>query len=110
VDVLLSIQLGGGTNIAKALKYANQLVAQPARTIVVLITDFYEGASEGELVKEVRDMAQSGIRMIGIGALGYSARPEYNKTTASKCRKAGMDILSCPPEKLADAMAQIIRG
>jgi hypothetical protein len=48
--------------------------------------------------------------MIGLGALGYSARPEYNKTIAAKCRKAGMDILSCTPERLADAMAQIIRG
>ncbi len=110
VDVLLSIQLGGGTDIAKALHYANQLVAQPGRTIVVLITDFYEGRSERDLVSQVRDMAQSGVRMIGLGALGYSARPEYNKTTASKCRKVGMDILSCTPEKLADAMAQIIRG
>jgi predicted metal-dependent peptidase len=43
VDVLLSIQLGGGTDITKAMQYANQLVSQPARTIVVLITDFYEG-------------------------------------------------------------------
>jgi Mg-chelatase subunit ChlD len=110
VDVLLSIQLGGGTDIAKALQYANQLVSQPARTIVVLITDFYEGGPESELVKQVKDMAQSGIRMIGLGALGYEERPEYNKTTASKCRKAGMDILSCTPEKLAEAMAHIIRG
>jgi len=76
----------------------------------VLITDFYEGRAEKDLVHQVREMAQSGIRMIGLGALGYSARPEYNKTTASKCRKVGMDILSCTPEKLADAMAQIIRG
>jgi Mg-chelatase subunit ChlD len=110
VDVLLSIQLGGGTNISKALKYAYQLVAQPARTIVVLITDFYEGGREQELVSQVREMAQAGIRMIGLGALGYAARPEYNKTTASKCGKAGMDILSCTPEKLAEAMAHIIRG
>ncbi len=110
VDVLLSIQLGGGTDITRALKYAYQLVAQPARTIVVLITDFYDGRSERDVVSQVREMAQAGIRMIGLGALGYSARPEYNKTTASKCRKAGMDILSCTPEKLADAMAQIIRG
>lgn len=110
VDVLLSIQLGGGTNIAMALKYANQLVRQPARTIVVLITDFYEGGPETELVRQVKEMAQSGIRMIGLGALGYEARPEYNKTTAGKCRKVGMDILSCTPEKLAEAMAQIIRG
>ncbi len=55
-------------------------------------------------------MSQAGLRMIGLGALGYDARPEYNKTTAAKCRKAGMDILSCTPEKLAEAMAHIIRG
>jgi uncharacterized protein with von Willebrand factor type A (vWA) domain len=110
VDVLLSIQLGGGTDITRALQYAMQLIRQPARTIVVLITDFYEGRAESELVHQVRDMAQAGIRMIGLGALGYEARPEYNKTTAAKCRKVGMDILSCTPEKLAEAMAHIIRG
>ena len=76
----------------------------------MLITDFYEGRSESDLVSQVRDMSASGIRMIGLGALGYEARPEYNKTTAGKCRKVGMDILSCTPEKLAEAMAQIIRG
>jgi len=110
VDVLLSIQLGGGTDITKALQYANQLVRQPAKTIVLLITDFYEGRGERELVHQVKEMAQAGIRMIGLGALGYDARPEYNKTTAAKCRKVGMDILSCTPEKLAEAMAHIIRG
>lgn len=110
VDVLLSIQLGGGTDITRALQYAQQLVSQPSRTIVVLITDFYEGRSERDLISQVRDMSAAGIRMIGLGALGYEARPEYNKTTAGKCRKVGMDILSCTPEKLAEAMAQIIRG
>jgi Mg-chelatase subunit ChlD len=110
VDVLLSIQLGGGTNITQALQYAYQLVRQPARTIVVLITDFYEGRAERDLVHQVREMTQAGVRMIGLGALGYEARPEYNKTTAAKCRKVGMDILSCTPEKLAEAMAHIIRG
>ncbi len=110
VDVLLSIQLGGGTDITRAMKYAAQLVREPSRTIVVCITDFYEGRPERDLVHQVREMAQAGIRMIGLGALGYDARPEYNKTTASKCRKAGMDILSCTPEKLAEAMAHMIRG
>jgi glycerophosphoryl diester phosphodiesterase len=55
-------------------------------------------------------MADSGIRLIGLGALGYDARPEYNKTTAGKLRKVGMDILVCTPEKLAECMAQIIRS
>ena len=76
----------------------------------MLITDFYEGRNENDLVQQVRTMAQSGIRMIGLGALGYDARPAFNKQTAGKCRKQGMDILSCTPEKLAECMAQIIRG
>ncbi len=110
VDVLLSVQLGGGTNIAKAVAYAEQLIHEPARTIVVLITDFYEGGSERELVARIGDLGQAGVRMIGLAALGYDARPDYHKPTARRCRKAGMDILACTPEKLAECMAQIIRG
>ncbi len=110
VDVLLSIQLGGGTDITQALMYANDLVRQPQRTIVVLITDFYEGRPESDLVAQTRLMADGGLRMIGLGALGYDARPSYNKSTAGKLRKVGMDILVCTPEKLAECMAEIIRG
>lgn len=110
VDVLLSIQLGGGTDITQALLYASELIRQPQRTIIVLITDFYEGRPESELVAQTRIMADSGVRMIGLGALGYDARPSYNKTTAGKLRKVGMDILVCTPEKLAECMAAIIQG
>ncbi|MFK8111085.1 MAG: VWA domain-containing protein [Rubripirellula sp.] len=110
VDVLMQVQLGGGTDIAMAMAYANQLVREPARTIVVLITDFYEGGSERNLFKLTGEMAQSGTRLIGLGALGYDAKPDYCKTTAKKMRKAGMDILVCTPETLADCMGQIIRG
>ena len=110
VDVLLSVQLGGGTDITLALQYAAQLVREPAKTIVVLITDFFEGRAELDLVKQTRMMVDAGIRMIGLGALGYDARPAYNKQTAAKLRKQGMDILVCTPEKLAECMAEIIRG
>jgi Mg-chelatase subunit ChlD len=110
VDVLLSIQLGGGTDITQALQYAGQLVREPARSIVVVITDFYEGRDERDLVRQVRTMAESGIRLIGLGALSYDARPEYNKSTANKLVKVGMDVLVCTPERLAECMAQIIRG
>jgi Mg-chelatase subunit ChlD len=110
VDVLLKVQLGGGTDIAKALTYSNTLVRQPQRTIVVLITDFYEGGNEQNLVAQTRLMADGGVHMIGLGALGYDARPSYNKPTATKLTKVGMDVLVCTPEKLAECMAQIIRG
>ena len=110
VDVLLSVQLGGGTDITKALQYAQQLLREPARTIIVLITDFYEGRDERDLIGQVRVLADAGVRLIGLGALGYDARPSYNKSTAAKLRKQGMDILVCTPEKLAECMGRIIRG
>lgn len=110
VDVLLSIQLGGGTDITRALQYVATLAREPARTIVVLISDFYEGREERELLRQVRGMAEAGMRLVGLGALGYDARPAYNKATAGKLRKSGMDILVCTPEKLAACIARIIRG
>ncbi len=110
VDVLLSVNLGGGTDITQALQYSHQLVREPKRSIVVLITDFFEGRDERDLIKQTKVMFDSGIRMIGLGALGYDARPEYNKQTAGKLRKVGMDILVCTPERLAECMAEIIRG
>lgn len=110
VDVLMSIQLGGGTDIAQAVAYSSTLVREPARTIFVLITDFYEGGHPGQLVKNVGAMTAAGVRCVGLGALGYDARPQYDKAMASKCRKVGMDILVCTPERLAEAMAEIIRG
>jgi len=110
VDVLLSIQLGGGTDITLALQHAQTLVREPGRTIIVLITDFYEGRDERDLIRQTRVLCEAGVRMIGLGALGYDCRPAYNKPTAAKLRKVGMDILVCTPEKLAECMAQIIRG
>jgi Mg-chelatase subunit ChlD len=110
VDVLLSVQLGGGTDITRALEYCGGLVREPARTIVVLITDFYEGRNEADLVRVVARLAGADVRMIGLGALGYDAQPQYNRATAKKLRKVGMDILACTPEKLAECMGEIIRG
>lgn len=110
VDVLLSINLGGGTDITQSLQYCRQLVREPSKTIVVTISDFHEGRPEKDLIDQTRVMFDSGIRMIGLGALGYDARPEYNKYTAKKLRKAGMDILVCTPERLAECIGRIIRG
>ena len=49
-------------------------------------------------------------RVLGLGALGYDAQPQYNRQTAGKLRKEGMDILVCTPERLAEAMGKIIAG
>lgn len=38
VETLMSVQLGGGTNIAGALSYCETLIDNPHRTLVVLIS------------------------------------------------------------------------
>jgi Mg-chelatase subunit ChlD len=110
VDVLLSVQLGGGTDITRAMEYCGTLVREPARTILVLITDFYEGRAEADLVRVTERLADADVRLVGLGALGYDAQPQFNRQTAGKLRKVGMDILSCTPERLAECMGKIIKG
>ncbi len=110
VDVLMKVQLGGGTDIAQAVAYAASLVREPARSILVLITDFYEGGNPVALVRNVADLSEAGVRCVGLAALGYDARPQYDKPTANRCRKVGMDVLACTPERLADSLAGIIHG
>ncbi len=112
VDVLMNTQLGGGNDTALALRYATSLIRQPARTILVLISDFYEDDERMEnlMVDQARFLGDSGVRLVGLAALGYDARPFYKKQAADKLRKVGMDILACTPEQLAECMAKIIRG
>ena len=112
VDVLMSTQLGGGNDTALALRYATSLIRQPKRTILVLISDFYEDDERMEnlMVDQARYLNDSGVRLVGLAALGYNARPFYKQSAAAKLRRAGMDILACTPEQLAECMARIIRG
>lgn len=51
------VQLGGGTDIAKAMNYSSTLVRQPPQDHLVLITDFFEGGDESRLVEQTRQMA-----------------------------------------------------
>jgi len=112
VDTLMNVQLGGGNDTALALRYATSLIRQPKRTILVLISDFYEDDDRMEnlMVDQARYLNDSGVRLVGLAALGYDARPFFKKQAADKLRKVGMDILACTPEELADCMAKIIRG
>lgn len=43
VELLMKVQLGGGTNIASAVEYGRQLIEQPAKSVIILVSDFYEG-------------------------------------------------------------------
>lgn len=108
VEVLLTAQLGGGTNIAKAVRYAEQEIRNPSRTVVALVSDFEEGGSVSELLATVRRLKSSGVRLLGLAALDEAAEPAYDRGTARRLAEAGMEIAALTPERFAEWLGEVL--
>lgn len=57
VEVLPIVQLGGGTDIGRAVRYCETLVSNPRRTVFALISDFEEGAPPAPLLAAVQRLS-----------------------------------------------------
>lgn len=108
VEVLMSVQLGGGTDIGKALSYCTTLVDDPMRTVLVLVSDFCEGASPGVLIGTCRKLAEARVRLLGLAALDEQADAIYDRQMAERLADAGMEIAALTPGKLAEWLAAVI--
>jgi Mg-chelatase subunit ChlD len=108
VSVLMSVQLGGGTDIGRAVAYCEQGITQPSRTIFVLLSDFCEGGSVAPLVAAVRRMASARVTMLGLAALDDQAAPDYDRATAQRLADAGMKIAALTPDRFAEWIAGVI--
>ncbi len=107
-EILMQVQLGGGTDIAHAMDYASQLISDCQRSIVVLVSDFYEGGSEHQLISIVESLTTQGTKVLGLGALDEQANPDYCEKTAEKLMKAGAEIGIMTPAKLAQWISEVI--
>jgi Mg-chelatase subunit ChlD len=108
VSVLMSVQLGGGTDIGRAMAYCEQLITQPSRTIFVLLSDFCEGGSIAPMIAATRRMASARVTLIGLAALDDQASPDYDRSTAERLAGAGMKIAALTPDRFAEWIAGII--
>ncbi|HEY4459741.1 MAG TPA: VWA domain-containing protein [Pseudonocardiaceae bacterium] len=106
VELLLKVQLGGGTDIAAAMRYASTLVENPRRTIVAVITDFYEGGDEFLLVRTVRGLVEQGSTVLGLAALDEDANPSYDRVLAQRLADVGASIGAMTPGELAAFVAE----
>ncbi len=109
VEVLMKVQLGGGTDIGKAVSYAAGLIENPRRAIVVLITDFFEGGSPDLLVSRVRALCEQGTQVLGLAALDEDANPAYDRTLARRIVEAGAHVGAMTPGQLAAWIAEKVR-
>jgi Mg-chelatase subunit ChlD len=107
-ELLMSVQLGGGTDISGALNYCESLVTLPGRTILVLVTDFCEGASPAGMIASIKRLRESGVRVLGLAALDQSASPVYDKQMAERCVDAGAEVAALTPQRLAEWMEKVI--
>ena len=109
VETLMKVQLGGGTDIGNALNYAASLVDNPRRTIVVLITDFAEGAPLQRLLSVTKQLIESGVTLLGLAALDERAEPVYDRDTAGRMAALGAHVGAMTPGELADWVAEKVR-
>jgi Mg-chelatase subunit ChlD len=109
VETLMKVQLGGGTDIGGALSYAATLVENPRRTIVVLITDFYEGAPIDRLLSVTKQLVESGVHLLGLAALDEQANPNYDRDLAQQIVNLGAQVGAMTPGELAAWVAEKVK-
>ncbi|MFX4290744.1 VWA domain-containing protein [Streptomyces bohaiensis] len=108
VDVLFGVQLGGGTDINRAVAYCASQITRPADTVVVLISDLYEGGIRGELLKRVAAMKAAGVEFVTLLALSDDGAPAYDRGHAAALTELGAPAFACTPDLFPDVMAAAI--
>ncbi|MFD7256480.1 DUF5682 family protein [Streptomyces sp. NPDC059874] len=110
LSLLLEVRVGGGTHIAAGLAHARSLITVPSRTLVVVVSDFEEGAPIGGLLGEVRALAASGAHLLGCAALDDAGTPRYSVPVARQLVAAGMPVAALSPLALARWVGDRLRG
>jgi Mg-chelatase subunit ChlD len=108
IDLLFSVQLGGGTDINGAVGYCQTLVHAPQDTIFVLISDLFEGGVEAEFMRRAASMVASGVQFVTLLALSNDGAPSYNADLAAQLATIGVPAFACTPDKFPELMAAAI--
>ena len=108
VDLLFGVQLGGGTDINLALGYCQQIISKPDDTILMVITDLYEGGNVVQMRKRFADLVAAGVQVIVLLALDDSGAPSYDSQNARFLAELGIPVFACTPDLFPDLMAAAI--
>jgi Mg-chelatase subunit ChlD len=109
VDLLFGTQLGGGTDINRAIAYCQSLVTRPAQTVLVLITDLYEGGNADEMVKRVAALVSAGVRTVCLLALNDQGAPSYDSGNAARLAALGVPSFACTPDLFPELIAAALQ-
>ncbi|RAS30375.1 Mg-chelatase subunit ChlD [Streptomyces avidinii] len=110
VDVLFGTQLGGGTDINRALAYCQSKITRPADTVVVLVSDLREGGIRDEMVERAAAMKASGVQFVTLLALSDEGAPSYDREHAAALAALGAPAFACTPDHFPEVMAAAIEN
>lgn len=108
VDLLFGLQLGGGTDINRAVGYCQGLISRPDDSIFILISDLYEGGNGAEMVKRVAQLVESGVQVITLLALSDDGAPFYDHHMAETFSAMGVPTFACTPDQFPELMAHAL--
>lgn len=109
VEVIFGTQLGGGTDINRAVAYAQTLVRRSEETILILISDLFEGGNSQEMLKRIHSLAGAGVKIIALLALNDEGAPAFDHRHAAYLAQMDIPAFACTPDLFPDLMAQAIR-
>ncbi|WP_116453622.1 VWA domain-containing protein [Blastococcus litoris] len=105
VEVLFGTQLGGGTDINRAIAYSQSLITRPGDSLFVLISDLYEGGIRDEMIKRVADMTAAGVQVVVLLALSDEGAPAFDRENAAALAALGVPAFACTPDAFPDLLA-----
>ncbi len=108
VELLFGTQLGGGTDINRALAYCQGLIEQPRDTILILISDLFEGGLRDEMIQRAAALTHAGVQVITLLALSDDGAPAFNHDIAARLSGLGIPAFACTPDLFPDLMAAAI--
>lgn len=109
VQVLFGVQLGGGTDINRAIAYCEERIERPSKTHLILISDLYEGGNAAELLGRIARLVGIGVNVIALLALTDSGRPGYDPKNAEAFAALGVPVFACTPDQFPALMAAALR-
>lgn len=105
VDVLFGTQLGGGTDINRAIAYCQTLITRPQDSIFVLISDLYEGGVREEMLARVAQLQAAGVQVVVLLALSDEGAPSFDRDIAAALADMGVPAFACTPDAFPDLLA-----
>jgi hypothetical protein len=81
------------------------VITRPTDTVLVLITDLYEGGDLAGMRKKAVELTAAGVQVVVLLALNDEGAPSYDHTNAQFFSNLGVPVFACTPDKFPDLMA-----